>query len=188
MYQYTSVDTLIFLHARPWIPGDEIAIFTAVIHKWRSPLRQFARARTIDEYDVTMLVSYIRVTSQINCGDVTILNQKSLSLATTAKSAIDNCFGEIERSGHQIACKKLNNTFITVNNDFRVTRENYWQIASLVTQKSLFTITHALFFICHIYTAGHGWGIYIYIYIFFLAGGGSYIGMYCKADIFLHIL
>ena len=28
-----------------------------------------------------------------------------------------------------------------------VTRENYWQIASLVTQKSLFTVTHALFFI-----------------------------------------
>ena len=28
-----------------------------------------------------------------------------------------------------------------------VTRENHWQIASLVTQKSLFTVTHALFFI-----------------------------------------
>ena len=28
-----------------------------------------------------------------------------------------------------------------------VTRENYWQITSLVTQKSLFTVTHALFFI-----------------------------------------
>ena len=28
-----------------------------------------------------------------------------------------------------------------------VTRENYWQIASLVTQKSLFMVTHALFFI-----------------------------------------
>ena len=32
-----------------------------------------------------------------------------------------------------------------------VTRENYWQIASLVTQKSLFTVTHALFFIAWIY-------------------------------------
>ena len=67
---------LVFLHARPWIPGDEIAIFTAVIHLWRSPLRQFSHARTIDEYDVTMLVSYIRVTSQINGGDVTILNKQ----------------------------------------------------------------------------------------------------------------
>ena len=28
-----------------------------------------------------------------------------------------------------------------------VTRENHWRIASLVTQKSLFTVTHALFFI-----------------------------------------
>ena len=27
-----------------------------------------------------------------------------------------------------------------------VTRENYWQIASLVTQKSLFMVTHVLFF------------------------------------------
>ena len=72
----------------------------------RSPLRQFVHARTINEYDVTMLVSYIRVTSQINCGDVTILNQKRLSLTTMAKSAIDNCFGGIECSGHQIACKK----------------------------------------------------------------------------------
>ena len=30
-----------------------------------------------------------------------------------------------------------------------VTRENYWQIASLVTQKSSFTVTHALFFISY---------------------------------------
>ena len=119
-YSRLSVEEIYFLHARPWIPGDEIAIFTAVIHQWRSPLRQFARARTIDEYDVTMLVSYIRVTSQINGGDVTILNQKRLSSATTAKSAIDNCFGGIECSGHQIACKKQNNTFVTVNNDFWV--------------------------------------------------------------------
>ena len=28
-----------------------------------------------------------------------------------------------------------------------VTRENYWQIASPVTQKKLFTVTHALCFI-----------------------------------------
>ena len=31
-----------------------------------------------------------------------------------------------------------------------VTRENYWQIASFVTPKSLFTVTHALFFLSHI--------------------------------------
>ena len=95
-----------FLHAKPWIPGGEILIFTAVIHQWRSPLRQFARARTINEYDVTMPVSYICVTSQINCGDVTILNRKRLSLATMAKSVIDDCFSRIVCSGHQIACKK----------------------------------------------------------------------------------
>ena len=77
--------------------------------------------------------SYIRVTSQINCGDVTILNQKRVSLATMAKSAIDNCFSRIVCSGHQIACKKLNNTPVTVNNDFGVTREAICQWFSLVT-------------------------------------------------------
>ena len=31
-----------------------------------------------------------------------------------------------------------------------VTRENHWQIASLMTPKSLFTVTHALFFISYV--------------------------------------
>ena len=35
-----------------------------------------------------MPVSYIRVTSQINCGDVTMLNKKRLSSVTMAKSEI----------------------------------------------------------------------------------------------------
>ena len=34
-----------------------------------------------------------------------------------------------------------------MNNDFLVTRENHWQITSLVTKKSLLMVTHALFFI-----------------------------------------
>ena len=80
-----------------------------------------------------MPVSYIRVMSQFNCGDVTILNQKRLSLATMAKSAIDNCFSRIVCSGHQIACKKWNNIFVTVNNDFGVTREAICQWFSLET-------------------------------------------------------
>ena len=38
------------------------------------------------------------------------------------------------------------------NNFHFVTRENYWQIASRVTPKSLFTVTHTLFFIsCEAY-------------------------------------
>ena len=96
----------VFLHAKPWTPDGQKSIFTTVIHYWRSTLRQFGRARTIDEYDVTMPVSYIRVTPQINCNDVTVSNQKRLSLATMAKSVIDNCFSGIVCSGHQIACKK----------------------------------------------------------------------------------
>ena len=79
-----------FLHAKPWIPGGEISIFTAVIHYWRSPLRQFARAMTIDKYDVTIPVFRVRMTSQINCGDVTMLGQKRPPLATMAKRALDD--------------------------------------------------------------------------------------------------
>ena len=63
----------IFLQAKPWISGYDKSIFMVHIHYWRSPLRQFARARTIDEYNVTMPVSRIRMTSQINCDDVTVL-------------------------------------------------------------------------------------------------------------------
>ena len=39
-----------------------------------------------------------------------------------------------------------------------VTRENHWQITPLVTKKSLFTVTHALFFIyplCHVHDVMH---------------------------------
>ena len=54
-----------------------------------------------------------------------------------------------------------NNAWVTVNNDFlghewgdlpkiftsdEVTSENHWQIASRVTQKSLFTVTNASFY------------------------------------------
>ena len=37
-------------------PGDEKSILTIVIHLWRSPLCQFARAPAINEYDVIMQV------------------------------------------------------------------------------------------------------------------------------------
>ena len=80
-----------FLHAKPWILGGEISIFTAVIHQWRSPLRQFARAMTIDKYDVTIPAFRVFMTSQISCGDVTMLGQKRPPLATMAKWALDDC-------------------------------------------------------------------------------------------------
>ena len=76
--------------AKPWIPGGKKSVFTVVIHVWRSPLRQFARARTMDEYDVTMQVLHVRLTPEINCGDVTMLSQKGPYLGTMAKSAINN--------------------------------------------------------------------------------------------------
>ena len=84
-YSYMFCGRCIFLHAKPWIPGGAKSIFAVVIHQWRSPLRQFARAITIDEYDVTMPVPPVRATSQINCDDVTIFSQKRPSLWTIAK-------------------------------------------------------------------------------------------------------
>ena len=81
----------IFLHDKPWVPGGEKSIFTAIIDKLRSHLLQIGRARTIDEHDVTMPVPEVRITSKINSGDVKMLRQKRPSLATMAKSVIDDC-------------------------------------------------------------------------------------------------
>ena len=120
----------IFLHAKSWIPGGKKSIFAAVIHWWRSPLCQFARVGTIDEFDVTMPLNNIRVTSQINCGDVTILSQKRLFLAPMAEPAIDNCCNGFVCSGHLIPCKTFNNTFFTVTSDFGVTHNAICQLFS----------------------------------------------------------
>ena len=54
----------IFLHVKPWILGCAKSIFMEVINKWRSSLYKSACARIIDEYDVTMPVPRVRVTSQ----------------------------------------------------------------------------------------------------------------------------
>ena len=66
---------------------------------------QFARALTLDEYGVTIAVCRVRVMLKITCGDVTMLSQTGSSLATLAKSAIDNGFNGIMCPGHIIACK-----------------------------------------------------------------------------------
>ena len=67
------------------ILGGEQSKFTVFIREWRIFLRQFARVRTTDEYDITMPVPHARVMSQINYGDVTMLSQKRPSLAAMAK-------------------------------------------------------------------------------------------------------
>ena len=80
----------IFLHAKPWIPGGEKSISRLLFTgEDRLCANLQERARTINEYDVTMLV---RVTSQMNCGGVTMLSQKIPFLAIMAKWAIDDCF------------------------------------------------------------------------------------------------
>ena len=48
-------------------------------------MRQFARARIIDEYDVTMTVPHGRVTSQFNCDDVTMLSQNNSVVSDSGK-------------------------------------------------------------------------------------------------------
>ena len=44
--------------------------------------------------------------------------QKRLSLATMVKWAMDDCFSKFVYSIHEIACKKKDNTWLSVNKDF----------------------------------------------------------------------
>ena len=99
----------IFVHT-----GGEWPIFTVDIHWWISPLHQFARARTIDEYAVTMPVRRVCVTSQINCGYVT----EGIVFGDSGELSDRWLFSGVVWSGHNIACKKENNTFVTMDNDF----------------------------------------------------------------------
>ena len=55
-----------------------------------------------------------------------------------------------------------------------VTRENYWQIASLVTQKSLFTVTHALLLISCMIDRGSTLRV-IHRYTYFFMSSHKYI-------------
>ena len=65
-YVYTElVNRNCSLHAKPWIPGGGISIFMVAIHQWKSTVRQF----------------YVRVTSQINNGDVTMLSHKNREIS-----------------------------------------------------------------------------------------------------------
>ena len=80
----------VFIHIYDYVTFHIRAIFAAVIHWWRSPLDQFARAMTTDEYDGTIPVSHVRVMSQINCDDATMLRQKRPS--TMTKWAVDDKF------------------------------------------------------------------------------------------------
>ena len=130
----------------------------AVIHLWRSPSRQFARARTIDKYDVTMPAPHVRVTSQINCGDVTMLIKKRPSSATMAKSA-KLCAQDIKYHARN---KIIHSSpWITIfgslvmwfASDFHSRLLHSWKLlANRLTRdpKSLFTVTRALFFITYI--------------------------------------
>ena len=58
---------------------SQVKIIGQSLHEWPK----------IDEYDVTMVVPGVRVTSQTNCGDVTL---KTPALVLMAKWVIDDCF------------------------------------------------------------------------------------------------
>ena len=53
-----------------------MSVGNSVIANIWSPLRQCVRLITIGEYDATVPVPHVHVTSQINCSDVTMLSQK----------------------------------------------------------------------------------------------------------------
>ena len=86
--QQPSLPNNLVLHAKPWIPGGEKSIFSAVIHYSEDHLCAKLRVQeqSTNMTDVTMPVPYIRVTSQIKCGAIAMLSQKRPSLATMAKS------------------------------------------------------------------------------------------------------
>ena len=67
---------------------------------------QFACTRTIDEYEVTMPVARVHVTSQINCGDVTMLSQKKRPRRQWRNERSMIALRGTVCSGHKIACKK----------------------------------------------------------------------------------
>ena len=59
--------------------------------------------RTINEYDLKVPMPCIRMMSQINCVDVTMLSQKRLPLATMGKWVITDCFSGFVSSAYQIS-------------------------------------------------------------------------------------
>ena len=72
----------------------------------------------IDEYDIIMPVPRVRVTSQINCGDVTRLIRKGRPWRQWRFERSTIVFSGFVCSGHKIACKKYNDVWAMVNNDF----------------------------------------------------------------------
>ena len=140
----------LFLHTKPWIPGGEKSIFTVVIHLWRSPLHQFMRARTIEEYDVTMSFTW-RHKLTVVMSQCYVKKDRPWWQWRNERSII--VFSGVVFSGHKIGCKNWNNAFVTLNNnflslvmwfanDFHTWLRHLWKsFANHLTrdQKSLFT-------------------------------------------------
>ena len=113
---------------------------------------------------ILLMLIYWKLTSHVNCDDATTLNENRSYLATLAKWAIDDCFRWVCVQGiQQLArCKRMyefplitifgqswSDSAMIVTRDC-VTRENHWRIASLVTEKSLFTLSHVVLYTWHL--------------------------------------
>ena len=123
----------------------------------RSPLRQFSRARLIDEYDVTIPFAWRHRSTVVTskCWD-----RKDRPWRQWRNELSIIVFSGIVCSGHKMACKKYDDTFVTMNNDFFVTGYVICQWKALANhltrdQKSLLTVTHALFYIFRPFLSGH---------------------------------
>ena len=113
---------------------------------WLYPLARF-RAHKSDSNSPSMSIARIMYESVQNLHDSILIYQlvKTVAARKFSQSMKLCSLSELLILLHGIK----NNAWVTVNNDFWVTRENYWQIASRVIQKSLFTVTNVLFYFLH---------------------------------------
>ena len=143
-YLQENIIKMPFLYATSWILSDRKSIVMVIIYLWRSTLRQFVCARTINEHDVTITAPCLRVTSQVKCGDVKMVNQK-----TVLGEISDRWFFLADLCVQEIKEHVKNNVWVTMHNDFFchlwgdlamiftnnfITHENHCWIASLVAK------------------------------------------------------
>ena len=144
-----------FLHDKPCSPGGENSISRLL---WTSGDHLCAILR-VHQQSTNMTSQYqcsVRETSQIHCGEITILSQKRPPLAIMARLAIDNCFQSmcVFRANSVLEIKTLHrSTWVMIF----VTHEAIWQWFTFVTSSllkpiaesphSLFALTHTLLYI-----------------------------------------
>ena len=113
-----------------------------LIHQWRLPLCQFACAKKIDEYDVTIVVPCVCVTSQINCQSEKTFLCDNGEMNDRWLVLVDFC---VQDTKWRVRNKILHSlSWITI----LVTRDVICQRFSLVTSSKGVVILHV--FPCHV--------------------------------------